>query len=41
MYINKQLKNRSVKMKIRNGNIHDLNSVKELGQNTWKQFEKI
>jgi hypothetical protein len=26
-------------MKIRNGNIHDLNSVKELGQNTWKQFE--
>ena len=27
-------------MKIRNGNIHDLNSVKQLGQNTWKQFEK-
>lgn len=27
-------------MKIRNGNIHDLNSVKQLGENTWKQFEK-
>ena len=27
-------------MKIRKGNIHDLNSVKELEQNTWKQFEK-
>jgi GNAT superfamily N-acetyltransferase len=25
---------------IRNGNIHDLNSVKRLGQTTWKQFEK-
>jgi ribosomal protein S18 acetylase RimI-like enzyme len=40
MYLNEQLKNRPVKMKIRNGNIHDLNSVKKLGQNTWKQFEK-
>ena len=27
-------------MKIRNGNIRDLTSVKQLGQNTWKQFEK-
>jgi ribosomal protein S18 acetylase RimI-like enzyme len=27
-------------MKIRKGNIHDLTSVKLLGQNTWKQFEK-
>jgi ribosomal protein S18 acetylase RimI-like enzyme len=27
-------------MRIRNGDIHDLNSVKHLGQNTWKQFEK-
>lgn len=26
-------------MKIRNGNIQDLNSVKQLAQNTWKQFE--
>jgi ribosomal protein S18 acetylase RimI-like enzyme len=29
-----------VKMIIRKGNIHDLNSVKHLGQDTWKQFEK-
>ncbi len=27
-------------MKIREGNISDLTSVKELGQDTWKQFEK-
>jgi len=27
-------------MKIRKGTINDLISVKELGQNTWKQFEK-
>lgn len=27
-------------MKIRNGNINDLTSVKQLGQNTWKQFQK-
>jgi len=28
------------KMKIRKGNINDLNAVKQLAQNTWKQFEK-
>lgn len=27
-------------MKIRNGNIKDLTPVKQLGQNTWKQFQK-
>ena len=27
-------------MKIRNGNINDLTSVKRLGQNTWKHFKK-
>lgn len=27
-------------MKIRKGNINDLTSVKHLGQNTWKQFER-
>jgi ribosomal protein S18 acetylase RimI-like enzyme len=27
-------------MKIRNGNINDLTSVKHLGQNTWKQFKE-
>lgn len=27
-------------MKIRNGNINDLTPVKQLGQNTWKQFKK-
>jgi ribosomal protein S18 acetylase RimI-like enzyme len=27
-------------MRIRNGNIHDLTSIKQLAQNTWKQFEK-
>lgn len=27
-------------MKIRNGNINDLTPVKQLGQNTWKQFQK-
>ena len=27
-------------MKIRNGIINDLYSVKQLGQNTWKQFER-
>jgi ribosomal protein S18 acetylase RimI-like enzyme len=27
-------------MKIRNGNINDLTSVRKLAQNTWKQFEK-
>lgn len=27
-------------MKIRSGNINDLTSVKQLGENTWKQFEK-
>jgi ribosomal protein S18 acetylase RimI-like enzyme len=26
-------------MKIRNGNIQDLTSIKQLAQNTWKQFE--
>lgn len=26
-------------MKIRNGNINDLSFVKQLGENTWKQFE--
>lgn len=28
-------------MKIRKGNIHDLNAVKQLAQNTWKQFENV
>jgi ribosomal protein S18 acetylase RimI-like enzyme len=27
-------------MRIRNGNINDLTSVRKLAQNTWKQFEK-
>jgi ribosomal protein S18 acetylase RimI-like enzyme len=27
-------------MKIRNGNINDLAPVKQLGKNTWKQFQK-
>jgi hypothetical protein len=27
-------------MKIRNGNINDLTPVKQLAQNTWKQFEE-
>ena len=27
-------------MKIRKGNIHDLTSLKQLGEKTWKQFEK-